>query len=390
VKQNGLNKYYYNYNNIMNKDKNTANIKKPFLLVDSSYVSFHRFFSTLIWYNGFHPDEEINDDYDWLENKVFMKHFDDTYMKNLIKFKNMYNIPFENMIIVRDCPRETIWRMNLYPEYKANRKNTCNYKNKKYNIGNIFKHIYNNLYPILEKQYGFRIVKIDNAEADDIIAVLATKIREIDKSRLLVIISNDNDYLQLVNEKTLIWSLQHKLLNTKVETTADEILLKKVLKGDDSDNIPSLVGNMSEKELNEMIKDTRKLNNWLNSHPDKMDSYYNNRKLIDFNYIPMEIKNSILNECKNFLPEPEQEVKKLEIKIEIEPEIKQMVHEYCKNNPFVKIKTRQSNIIPNPKYRAPIKQVYSQYYNYRNYGNSYYMPQNKHYINFATEDYYYY
>ena len=128
----------------MNFEKKTGNSKKPYLLVDSSYVSFHRFFSTLIWYNATHPDEEIDDDYDWLENKVFMKHFDETYMKNLMKFKNQYNIPFENMITVRDCPRETIWRMNLYPEYKANRKNTCSYKNKKYNIENIFKHIYNN------------------------------------------------------------------------------------------------------------------------------------------------------------------------------------------------------------------------------------------------------
>jgi len=45
----------------------------------------------------------------------------------------------------------------------------------------------------------------------------------MDRNRLVVIISNDNDYLQLVNEKTLIWSLQNKLLNTKVEMTAEEI-----------------------------------------------------------------------------------------------------------------------------------------------------------------------
>lgn len=89
------------------------------------------------------------------------------------------------------------------------------YKNKKYNIGNIFKHIYNKLYPELEKIYGFRIVKVENAEADDIIAVLANKIYNQDKNRLIVIISNDNDYLQLVNDKTLIWSLQNKLLNSK-------------------------------------------------------------------------------------------------------------------------------------------------------------------------------
>ena len=401
----------------MNQEKKNGNSKKPYLLVDSSYVSFHRFFSTLIWYNNVYPDEEIDDDYDWLENKVFMKHFDETYMKNLLKFKNMYNIPYENMIVVRDCPRETIWRMNIYPEYKANRKNTCSYKNKKYNIGNIFKHIYNNLYPQLEKQYGFKILKVDNAEADDIIAVLAIKIRELDKSRLVVIISNDNDYLQLVNEKTLIWSLQNKLLNTKVETTAEEILIRKILKGDDSDNIPSLVGNMSERELSEIIRDSVKLENWFNINPEKREMYMNNRQLIDFQYIPESIRKLILDECKDIFPEQENEVKKvekiekLEIKIEVEPEIKTVSNDAWKNNPVIKIKTKQgvheiknNNFQYFQKYKTPIKTYYAPYMNYRNYGNNYYGQYNYYnqnnygyqpaykssYINLATEDYYNY
>lgn len=388
----------------MNQEKKIGNSKKPYLLVDSSYVSFHRFFSTLIWYNNVYPDEEIDDDYDWLENKVFMKHFDDTYMKNLLKFKNMYNIPFENMIVVRDCPRETIWRMNIYPEYKANRKNTCSYKNKKYNIGNIFKHIYNNLYPQLEKQYGFKILKVENAEADDIIAVLAMRIRELDKSRLVVIISNDNDYLQLVNEKTLIWSLQNKLLNTKVETTAEEILMRKILKGDDSDNIPSLVGNMSDRELTEMIKDGNKLKEWLTINPEKNDMYLNNRRLIDFQYIPDDIRRNILNECKDIFPEPEVEIKKVEkfeIKIEVEPEIKNE-NDYWKNNPVIKIKTKQTTQenknnyqYYTQKYKMPVKTYYTPYMNYRNYGSNYYnqgyqSAYKNSQINIMTEDYYFF
>ena len=67
--------------------------------------------------------------------------------------------------------------------------------------------------------------------------------------------------------------MQNKLLNTKVETTSEEILLKKILKGDDSDNIPSLVGNMSDRELTEMIKDGNKLKEWLTINPEKNDMY---------------------------------------------------------------------------------------------------------------------
>lgn len=140
---------------------------------------------------------------------------------------------------------------------------------------------------------------MDNAEADDIIAVLANKIYREDKNRLIVIISNDNDYLQLVNDKTLIWSLQNKLLNSKVEMTSNEMLMRKILKGDEGDNIPSIVGNMSEKDINELIQNQEKFESWLNTN-DKRKLFENNQKLIDFNFIPDEIRGSILDSCKSW------------------------------------------------------------------------------------------
>jgi hypothetical protein len=70
--------------NNMNNEKINGNTKKPYLLIDSSYVSFHRFFSTLIWYNNIYQKEE-DDDYDWSENPVFMKYFNETYMKSLLR-----------------------------------------------------------------------------------------------------------------------------------------------------------------------------------------------------------------------------------------------------------------------------------------------------------------
>jgi len=299
----------------------------------------------------------------------------------------MYNIPFENMIIVRDCPRETIWRMNLYPEYKGTRKNTCAYKNKKYNIGNIFKHIYHDLYPKIQEQYGFKLIKVENAEADDVIAVLANQIRKIDKNRLVVIISNDNDYLQLVNEKTLIWSLQNKLLNTKVEMTAEEILLKKILKGDESDNIPSIVGSMSEQNVLELIKSDDKLQEWLVNN-NKSDIFENNRKLIDFGFIPDNIKNNILKQCIEVIPEIKENVKleeeiKEEIQVEKEEKPKGILvdfpKEFWKNMNTIKIKTRSGIYVVN-NYR-------SNFINHRNYLQKNYRRYNNY--NYATEQYYF-
>ena len=271
---------------------------KPFLLIDSSYVSFHRFFSTLIWYTNTFPEYEIDDNCDWSQNKIFLDRYDKFYLSSIEKIKNKYDIPYENIVIVRDCPRETIWRMNIYPEYKATRKNTCNFKNKKFNIGSIFKHIYSKLYPEIEKRYNLKIVKFNNAEADDVIAIITKRIHSIDKNRLIVIITNDNDYLQLVNDKILIWSLQNRLLNIKVEINSNDLLLKKILKGDDSDNIPSCLDNYNDEYLNKILENKDLLHELLNNNNFKK-RFELNQKLIDFNYIPDNIKNDVIDYFNN-------------------------------------------------------------------------------------------
>jgi 5'-3' exonuclease len=296
----------------MNSTKRYNN-NKPYLLIDSSYVSYYRFFSTLIWYTNTYfkqsidsdnlPDsEEFTEDYDWTSNKIFMERYDKFYMGSIEKIRSRYNIPYENIVIVRDCPRETIWRMKIYPEYKETRKNTCKFKNKKYNIGNVFKHIYSTLYPDIMKKYNLKIVKFDNAEADDVIAVLCNKLREIDSNRLIVIITNDNDYLQLVDNKTLIWSLQNKLLNTKVEKSSKQILLKKIISGDPSDNIPPCITDISDEYLTCLISDPIKLQNLINTNPSFKKKFELNTTLIDFTEIPMEIKQAIFLEFAEFFP----------------------------------------------------------------------------------------
>jgi hypothetical protein len=84
--------------------------------------------------------------------------------------------------------------------------------------------------------------------------------------------------------------------------TAEEILLKKILRGDECDNIPSIVGNMSEHKLNELIKDSRKLQDWLILN-NKDASFQNNQKLIDFKCIPELIKFNITKQIMDNIPE---------------------------------------------------------------------------------------
>jgi DNA polymerase-1 len=86
----------------------------------------------------------------------------------------------------------------------------------------------------------------DGIEADDTMAYIATNLLKEDEQA--VIMSTDKDFLQLVDEKTIVWSpTKKKIYNQnriKEEFGLDpkNLLLYRVLDGDSSDNIPGVHG----------------------------------------------------------------------------------------------------------------------------------------------------
>ena len=86
----------------------------------------------------------------------------------------------------------------------------------------------------------------DGVEADDIMAYITTNILKEDEQA--VIMSTDKDFLQLVNDTTIVWSpTKKKMYNTKLVKEeygieSKNLLLYRVLDGDKSDNIPGVYG----------------------------------------------------------------------------------------------------------------------------------------------------
>jgi 5'-3' exonuclease len=163
--------------------------------------------------------------------------------------------------------------------------------------------------------------------------------------------------------------------------TADEILLKKILKGDDSDNIPSIVGSMSETNIIELIKDSSKLEKWLMEHS-KKDVFENNQRLIDFSFIPDNIKQNILNQCLDIIPEIKESVEDMK-KVDEKPKgvLVDFPTEFWKNMDKIKVKTKTGIFVFNNYYRTNYRR---NYLNYKNYGFRRYTN-----FNYASEQYYF-
>jgi 5'-3' exonuclease len=260
----------------------TVLTQTPIMLVDSSYLTYNRFYASLKIFESKYNKKVLPED---INDVVFLDIFTKNYFRSLKKMIKRFRINYMNVYLVRDCPRANIWRMDEMPKYKKNRDNTTKYQSNKYNIGSIFKYVYSNIYPYLMNNYGVNVIKVEQAEADDVIAVMSKMYNINELCNVIYIISEDKDMFQLLKyNKVKIYNMKFKRLGVGIDP--EEFTNKKIILGDKSDNI----GGLYIKDI-----DTSVVNTDLIKIIDNNCLLSRNRKLIDFDYIPEEIVDRIYN-----------------------------------------------------------------------------------------------
>lgn len=246
----------------------TLSKNKPLILIDASYYVFYRYFATLKWYN-IQKKEFTETEF----NNSFLKHLLSDLKKIIKKWKSVNN----NLIFCLDCARTKIWRNEYFSEYKSTRVLNNNFNQ---NIFNVF---YNYL-----KEKNLITINCDKLEADDIVYLTYTAVKnDFDK---IVIITNDNDYLQLISDNTEIVNMQFKNILTRTKlTSSNSILTFKALLGDKSDNIPKVGSGINKDTAIKMANDENMLKTWLDNN-NLHEKYEFNLQLISFEYIPIELQ----------------------------------------------------------------------------------------------------
>lgn len=268
------------------------NLSKPILLVDTSYVIFYRYFATINWMKMAEKISKKNEDNDYdkiLENTDFIKTYKKMFWKCIFDIAKKYKINNDNIILCYDCAQKNIWRNDLFSDYKGNREDM---KSPHFN-GKIFPHTYENIIPELIKNYKIQIMKIDNAEADDVVAIIHKSIRQKNDKANINIITNDNDYLQLGDDNTVIINLAKKLIKTRGSGDYKKDLFTKIIKGDISDNIPPVFPKCGVKTINKIYENNNELEKMFIKYQESKKKYELNRTLIDFHYIPNNIQQKI-------------------------------------------------------------------------------------------------
>lgn len=262
----------------------TINPSNKLLLIDSSYFVFYRFYATYNWYCLQKKGDDVSSEH-VLSDSVFVEKYDKMFERTLCDLFKTYKCDsWEGVLFIMDAPRDTIWRNALFRNYKISRDETHTRFNK-----NIFKHTYDVLLPKLRGVYKFQTLGVPELEADDIISVIVSHVSPRD----IVIITNDNDYIQLKGDHTMIYNLQGKDITSRVNMAPEKYLQVKIIMGDKSDCIPSIMKKVGPKTALKMVEDPAYLKTFLEKHPVAQEQYEINRRLIDMSYIPDLLKSRV-------------------------------------------------------------------------------------------------
>jgi len=230
-----------------------------------------------------------------------------TIRSHKVKFSKEYGE------VVIACDNRKYWRKKEFPYYKANRKKVR--EDSGFDWALIFDTI-NMIKKELSTFFPYRVIDVEGAEADDIIASLVfwseeNDIKEgtlISEPNPVLIISGDHDFIQLQSFKHVKQYSPVTKKFLKPDTTAQQYVLEHIIKGDKGDGIPNvltaddaIVNGERQKSIS-----SKKLAEWtkgIDSLPTNstfLRNYYRNKLLIDLTMIPKDIQENIINIFTNY------------------------------------------------------------------------------------------
>jgi hypothetical protein len=240
--------------------------------------------SNLMMQLGNHTNAEIE------ENMV--RHM---VLNSLRSYKSKFGDEYGEMVIA--CDNTNYWRKQIFPYYKANRKK--NQENSEMDWKSIFECL-NKIRAELKEYFPYRVIDIESAEADDIIATLASTFGGGFNEKEIMILSGDKDFIQL--HKYSHVNQYDPVRKKKISHEDPDLYLREhILKGDAGDGIPNVLSSDNCFVIGERQKPLTKkrIDTLIDKTAETIDSqykrnYFRNKQLIDLTQVPEEIRIKVL------------------------------------------------------------------------------------------------
>lgn len=240
-------------------------------------------------------------------------------VKNLIRhvtlstiksYKKKYGKEYGELVIC--CDGRKYWRKEFFEHYKASRKKNRDASSLDWHL--IFDTL-NEMRQDIAKHFPWRVVHVDRAEADDVIAVMTKWAQTnglveqglINEPQKVLILSSDKDFKQLQlapfsSGNVRQWSpMQKKYIQASNKEIVD-FTIEHIVKGDAGDGIPNILSKddvfvvgdrqkpVSAKRLAEFIEhgyDACKTD-------EERRNWHRNSTLVAFKHIPEDVEASII------------------------------------------------------------------------------------------------
>jgi len=205
---------------------------------------------------------------------------------------NSYNKIFQPSTIIIADDNFPMWRREIYPLYKKDRED------KYYNPEKIDIEYNRNKKAIREELKKFLPIyyfRIDGLEADDICYLLC---RKLSPKRNVLVMSNDNDLLQLSQKFETVKIIDPHSKKIKQPPEYDIVRYKSLV--GDSDNVKGVLG-IGEKTAKKLLSKKRTFNEWYQNLDDENKKIYQSCKsIIDLEKIPNEYIKEFIKQYKEY------------------------------------------------------------------------------------------
>ena len=223
-------------------------------------------------------------------------------LNSLRGYRNRFNEEFGELVLCYD--NKGNWRREYFPNYKHGRRKDR--KASSLDWGAIFDTLHL-IKQELQDNFPYKVLEVESAEADDIIASVVRYVSESPSHyEKVLIVSGDKDFIQL--QKHSFVTQYSPVLKKFVNGIDPEVYIKEhILKGDRSDGVPNFLSSDDcfVNQLRQRPISKKKLSTWIDLEPEDfcneemLRNYQRNRTLIDLEYAPKEIHEACVNTYLN-------------------------------------------------------------------------------------------
>ena len=236
--------------------------------------------------------QQINSDPKMKIEEGIVRH---TVLNSLRSYIKQFKSKFGDVVIC--CDNKKYWRRDIFPFYKIHRKRDREKSDLDWTL--IFECL-NKIRDELKSHFPHRVLEVEGAEADDIIAVLTGRFSAHED---ILILSSDKDFVQLQKFDNV--QQYSPILKRFIKTDDPGMFIKEhIIKGDRGDGIPNFLSADNVFVVGERQKsiNKNKLTEWIKTDPEKFCTtdvmrrgYKRNQMLVDLDYIPEDLKKKIVD-----------------------------------------------------------------------------------------------